>query len=117
MQHALPLLALQPLATIVNITSDAAKEAYPNWGAYGSSKAALEHLSRIFAAELEDTNVRVLVVDPGDMNTAMHRAAIPDADPATLADPRTVAKHVLRAIAGMNAQFERHTLSAAEAFA
>ena len=115
MQHALPLLAAQPLATIVNVTSDAAAQAYPNWGAYGSSKAALEHLSRIFAEELEGGNVRVLVVDPGDMNTAMHRAAIPDADPATLADPADVAKRILHAIAAMDAPFARTTISLAEA--
>ena len=115
MQHALPLLAAQPLGTIVNVTSDAAVQAYPNWGAYGSSKAALEHLSRIFAEELEGGNVRVLVVDPGDMNTAMHRAAIPDADPATLADPADVAKHILHAIATMDARFARTAISLAEA--
>ena len=51
--------------------------AYAGWGGYGSSKAALEHASRILAAELDGSGVRVLVVDPGDMNTEMHRLAEP----------------------------------------
>ena len=85
MQHALPLLRSSGGgATIVNITSDAAVEGYPSWGGYGASKAALEQVSRVLAAELNGSNVRVLVADPGDMNTQMHRDAIPDADPAEL---------------------------------
>ncbi|HEX7094719.1 MAG TPA: SDR family oxidoreductase [Acidimicrobiales bacterium] len=65
-------------ATVVAITSDAAVEAYETWGGYGSSKAALEHASRVLAVEQPD--VRVLVVDPGDMQTEMHRDAFPDED-------------------------------------
>jgi len=64
--------------TIVNVTSDAAIEAYAGWGGYGSSKAALEQLSAVFAAEHPD--VRVLVVDPGDMRTEMHQDAFPGED-------------------------------------
>ena len=64
--------------TIVNITSDAAVEAYEQWGGYGSSKAALEHLSAVLAAEQPE--LRVLVVDPGDMRTEMHQDAFPGED-------------------------------------
>jgi len=64
--------------TIVNVTSDAAVEAYEGWGGYGSSKAALEQLSAVLAAEHPD--VRVLVVDPGDMRTEMHQDAFPGED-------------------------------------
>ncbi|MDX2092857.1 MAG: SDR family oxidoreductase [Kofleriaceae bacterium] len=84
---------------IVHISSDAAVEAYPRWGAYGVSKAAQDHLSRILAAELEGTGVRVLAVDPGEMDTAMHAAAIPEADPATLARPANVAAAIVAMIA------------------
>ena len=76
---------------IVNVTSDAAINAYPTWGGYGASKAALEHLSRILAAELEGSGVRVVVVDPGDMNTAMHQAAEPGVDLSNLPGPERVA--------------------------
>ena len=81
--------------TVLNVSSDAAVEAYPTWGAYGASKAALDHLSRIWAAELEGTAVRVVSVDPGEMDTAMHAAAIPDADPAALARPEDVAAAII----------------------
>jgi NAD(P)-dependent dehydrogenase (short-subunit alcohol dehydrogenase family) len=80
---------------IVHVSSDAAVEPYPTWGAYGVSKAALDHLSKIWAAELAGTGVRVLAVDPGEMNTVMHAAAIPEADPATLADPADVARKLI----------------------
>lgn len=69
---------LKPNARIVNITSDAAFEAYEGWGGYGSSKAALAHWSRIFAAENLDW--RVYWVDPGDMQTQMHQEAFPNED-------------------------------------
>lgn len=112
MQHALRLMRRGPdPSTIVNITSDAGVEAYPGWGGYGASKAALEHISRVLAAELEGTPVRVLVADPGDMDTQMHRDAIPDADPADLRDPADSARDLLRAIAGMKEPFERVRLS------
>jgi NAD(P)-dependent dehydrogenase (short-subunit alcohol dehydrogenase family) len=70
--------ALLPDARIVNITSDAGVEAYPGWGGYGSSKAALEQLSAILAAEVGD--LRVYWVDPGDMRTQMHQDAFPGED-------------------------------------
>ena len=75
-QLAAPHLA--PNAAIVNITSDAGVEAYPTWGGYGASKAALEHASRVLAVERPD--LRVLVVDPGDMRTEMHQDAFPGED-------------------------------------
>jgi NAD(P)-dependent dehydrogenase (short-subunit alcohol dehydrogenase family) len=73
---ALP--ALPPGATVVNVTSDAGVEAYEGWGGYGSSKAALEHITRTFAAEHPE--LRFLAVDPGDMNTRMHQEAFPGED-------------------------------------
>lgn len=112
MQHALRLMRRgSGTATIVNITSDAGVEAYAGWGGYGASKAALEHFARVLSTELEDTQVRVLVADPGDMNTQMHRDAIPDADPAQLRDPADSARALLRAIAQMNEPFERVRLA------
>lgn len=81
---------------VVHISSDAAVESYPDWGAYGVSKAALDHLSRQWAVELRDTPVRVLSIDPGEMNTDMHRDAMPDADPDTLASPQHVARRIVR---------------------
>lgn len=65
-------------ATIINVSSDAAVEAYETWGGYGISKAALDHASRVLAAE--NPQWRVLSVDPGDMRTAMHQAAFPEDD-------------------------------------
>ncbi|HJU52047.1 MAG TPA: SDR family oxidoreductase [Acidimicrobiia bacterium] len=76
-QLALPLLR-RSQGTVINITSDAALEAYEGWGGYGSSKAGLEQLSRILAAE--ESGVRVYWVDPGDMNTQMHQEAYPGED-------------------------------------
>jgi NAD(P)-dependent dehydrogenase (short-subunit alcohol dehydrogenase family) len=84
---------------ILNVSSDAAINAYPAWGAYGASKAALHHLSRIWDAELTSEGVRVLSVDPGDMDTPMHALAIPDADRSTLKDPAVAAREILDVIA------------------
>src|ERR1043166_4802314 len=69
-------MALRGRGVMISITSDAAIEAYSGWGAYGVTKAALDHLTRIFATELHDTGVRFLSIDPGDMNTRMHAEAI-----------------------------------------
>lgn len=79
---------------VLAISSDASVVSYPRWGAYGVSKAGLDHLMRIWAAEMEGTGVRFLSLDPGEMDTEMHAAALPDADRATLADPRRVAERV-----------------------
>ncbi len=75
---------------IINVTSDAGQVGYPGWGAYGISKFGLEGMSQTWAAELEESGVRVNWVDPGDMNTAMHRAAVPDEDRSEWADPSEV---------------------------
>jgi NAD(P)-dependent dehydrogenase (short-subunit alcohol dehydrogenase family) len=76
--------------SIINITSDAGAIGYPGWGAYGISKFGIEGMSQTWAAELKESGVRVNYVDPGDMNTAMHRAAEPDEDPRQWADPSEV---------------------------
>jgi len=83
---------------IVNISSDAAVTPYETWGAYGASKAALHHLSHIWDAELAGEGVRVLSLDPGDMDTPMHAAAIPGADRATLQRPEDAAEGVIAAV-------------------
>lgn len=112
-RHALPMMRQSPNGTIVNITSDAGAEAYPTWSGYGSTKAALEHVSRVLSAEIESTPVRVLIADPGEMDTQMHRDAVPDADRATLRDPADSARALLQAIAQMRAPFERVRLAEA----
>jgi NAD(P)-dependent dehydrogenase (short-subunit alcohol dehydrogenase family) len=86
-------------AVVVNISSDAAINPYPQWGAYGATKAALRHLSAIWDAELAGEGVRVLSIDPGDMDTPMHAAAMPDADPSTLKRPEAAAREIADAIA------------------
>jgi NAD(P)-dependent dehydrogenase (short-subunit alcohol dehydrogenase family) len=88
-------MRLRRRGLVLLVSSDAAVAAYARWGAYGASKAALDHLGRIWAAELEGTGVRFLTVDPGEMNTAMHAEAIPEADPSTLADPAEVARRIV----------------------
>jgi NAD(P)-dependent dehydrogenase (short-subunit alcohol dehydrogenase family) len=93
-------MAVRGRGLVVHVSSDAAVAAYPRWGAYGVSKAAQDHLGRILAAELEGTGVRVVSVDPGEMNTRMHADAIADADPATLADPDDVARRLTALIVG-----------------
>ena len=85
-------------AVVLNVSSDAAVTPYPRWGAYGASKAALDHLGRIWAAELEGTGVRVLTVDPGEMDTRMHADAMPDADRSSLARPEEVAARIVALI-------------------
>jgi NAD(P)-dependent dehydrogenase (short-subunit alcohol dehydrogenase family) len=91
-------MALRQTGVIVNISSDAAVEAYPSWGVYSASKAALDHLTRIAAAEMADAGVRFLSVDPGEMDTRMHADAAPDADPAGLQSPATVAEKIVTMI-------------------
>ncbi len=86
-QLVLPQMRVRRRGVIINVSSDAGVEAYPGWGGYGVSKAALEHLSRVLAAEVAGMGIRVYIVDPGEMNTEMHRAAEPDADLAHLPPP------------------------------
>lgn len=76
--------------SIINVTSDAGIVGYPGWGAYGISKFGLEGMSQTWAAELEESGVRVNWVDPGEMNTEMHRMAEPEEDPAQWAEPASV---------------------------
>src|SRR6185312_8748831 len=83
---------------VMNISSDAALTPYPGWGAYGASKAALAHLSAIWHLELEGQGVSVIARDPGDMDTPLHRLAVPDADPATLLKPEASARELTRVI-------------------
>jgi len=83
---------------IANISSDAAVTPYETWGAYGASKAALHHLSHIWDAELGAEGVRVLSLDPGDMDTPMHAAAIPGADRAALQRPEVAAEGIIAAV-------------------
>jgi NAD(P)-dependent dehydrogenase (short-subunit alcohol dehydrogenase family) len=90
-------MALRGSGLVVHMSSDAAVAAYPRWGAYGVSKAAQDHLARTFAAELSGAGVRFLTIDPGEMDTQMHAAAMPEANRAALSKPDTVA----RAIVGM----------------
>src|SRR5215472_3531763 len=105
-QLVLPGMRERGDGVIVNVTSDAAVQAYPGWGGYGASKAALEHASKVLAAELEGSGVRVYVVDPGDMNTQMHRDAEPGVDLSNLPDPEAVAPAFVRLLDAA-APFER----------
>ena len=89
-------MILRGPGTVLNISSDAAVSAYPNWGAYSVSKAASDHLTRIWAAELAETRIRFLSLDPGEMDTAMHADAMPEADRTKLAIPAEVANRIIR---------------------
>jgi NAD(P)-dependent dehydrogenase (short-subunit alcohol dehydrogenase family) len=84
-------MRLRGRGLVVAVSSDAAVTPYERWGAYGVSKAALDHLARIWAAELRGSGVRVLSVDPGEMDTDMHAEAMPEADRSSLAAPADVA--------------------------
>jgi NAD(P)-dependent dehydrogenase (short-subunit alcohol dehydrogenase family) len=86
-------------AVVLNVSSDAAVNAYAGWGAYGASKAALRHMTAIWAEELRADGVRLFSVDPGDMDTPLHALAVPDADPATLKRPERAAAELIETIA------------------
>ena len=88
-KKALPAM-IERGGSIINVTSDAGQVGYPGWGAYGISKFGLEGMSATWAAELAEAGVRVNLVDPGEMNTQMHRDAEPDEDPAQWTDPSSV---------------------------
>jgi NAD(P)-dependent dehydrogenase (short-subunit alcohol dehydrogenase family) len=92
------LRELAPPAIVVNITSDAAVEAYEGWGAYGSTKAALEHASRVLA--VEHPELRVLAVDPGDLRTEMHQDAFPGEDISDRPPPESAVPGLLALIEG-----------------
>ena len=113
----LPSMLLSGQGTVVNISSDAAVNAYPTWGAYGASKAALDHMTRVWSAELADfrdgagtaveveaeseawprviRGLRIVAVDPGDMDTPLHEQAVPGADRSQLKTPETAARQLL----------------------
>jgi NAD(P)-dependent dehydrogenase (short-subunit alcohol dehydrogenase family) len=86
-------------AVVLNVSSDAAIEPYGGWGAYGASKAALRHMSRVWNEELQPLGIVVLTLDPGDMDTPLHAAAVPDADPSTFKRPAVAASELADAIA------------------
>lgn len=94
-QHVLRELS-DNAGAIINVSSDAAVEAYPGWGGYGASKAALDQVSAVLAAE--ETAVKVYAFDPGDMRTDMHQQAFPDEDISDRPEPATVVPGVLRLI-------------------
>lgn len=94
-----PSMLLNKSGVVVNISSDAAVSAYPEWGSYSVSKIGVDHLSRIFDEELKGEGVRFLSIDPGEMNTPMYFKAFPDADPESLKDPGESALKILTLIA------------------
>ena len=85
-------------AVVLNVSSDAAVNAYAGCGAYGASKAALRHLGAIWNEELAGEGVRFLSIDPGDMDTPLHALAVPDADRATLKQPDASAEELIAAL-------------------
>jgi len=89
-------MAVRGRGCVINVSSDAATEAYPSWGSYSVAKAGLDHLTRVWAAELED--LQFWSLDPGEMDTAMHAAALPESDPASLRRPEAVAEAIVSLI-------------------
>jgi NAD(P)-dependent dehydrogenase (short-subunit alcohol dehydrogenase family) len=100
--------------SIINLSSDAGVVGYPTWGAYGISKAALDHLTRTWAAELDGSGVRANSVDPGDMNTTMKRASEPDGDPTQWANPESVTPVFVYLAADASAAVNGQRISAQE---
>lgn len=94
-QEALPLLRDSPAGAVIDVSSDAAAEAYETWGGYGASKAALDHLSAVLGEE--EPGLRVWAVDPGDMGTDLYAAAVPD-DEDPRPEPARVVPAFLRLI-------------------
>ncbi len=92
-------MLLRGAGTIIHISSDAASEPYACWGAYSAAKAALDHMSRVWATETEGSGLRFLSIDPGEMDTQMHADALPDSDPASLASPHKVAAQIAHILA------------------
>jgi len=87
-------------AVVVNISSDAAVNPYSGWGAYSASKAALRHLTAIWAEEAKANGISFLSLDPGDMDTPLHALAVPDADPRKLKRPHDAAAEIVEALLG-----------------
>lgn len=88
-RRVLPAMLIQGEGSVINVTSEAGHVGYAGWGAYGVSKFAVEGLTKTWADELDATNVRINMVDPGEMDTEMHSLAVPDCDYA-LAKPDDV---------------------------
>jgi NAD(P)-dependent dehydrogenase (short-subunit alcohol dehydrogenase family) len=95
-------------AVVLNISSDAALNPYARWGAYGASKAALHHMSRIWEEESAAEGVHFLSLDPGDMDTPLHALAAPDSDPTTLRRPAVAACELIDAIGAALARPSEH---------
>jgi NAD(P)-dependent dehydrogenase (short-subunit alcohol dehydrogenase family) len=112
MQLVLPRMRAAGEGTIVNLTSDAGVQAYPGWGGYGVSKAALEHLSRVLAAEIAGSGIRIYAVDPGEMNTQMYRDASPGADLSSLPGPERAAARLVDLVEQETEPFGRFELHA-----
>jgi len=106
-QLVIPGMRARGEGVIINVSSDAGVNAYPGWGGYGASKAALEHLSRTLAAELDGSGIRVYVVDPGDMNTRMHRDAEPGVDLSQLPGPAVSAPAFVHLVENETAAYGR----------
>lgn len=106
----LPSMLLRGQGLVINISSDAAINAYAKWGGYAVSKAAVDHMTRIFDEELKNQGVRFLALDPGDMKTPMHFAAIPDANPENLRDPADSAHKIIQLISNQDFSQVRRTL-------
>ncbi|MGJ7913620.1 SDR family NAD(P)-dependent oxidoreductase [Neobacillus sp. LXY-1] len=88
-RRVIPVMIERNQGSIINVTSEAGHTGYASWGAYGISKFAVEGLTQTWADELSETNIRVNMVDPGEMDTEMHQLAVPDCD-YTLAKPEDV---------------------------
>src|SRR5262249_13847679 len=101
-------------AVVLNVSSDAAINPYPRWGAYGASKAALRHMSNIWDAELASEGIRFLSVDPGDMDTPLHAVAVPDADPSELKRPAVAARELADEITSVLSQLRTVQATPAE---
>lgn len=112
-QSALP--ALPAGGAVLAVTSDAAREAYPGWAAYGASKAAFEQIAHVLSAERPD--LRVYRVDPGDMNTAMQAAAFPGEDVSDRPPPETSVPGVVALLSAdlPSGRYEAHEVPAGEA--
>lgn len=106
-QLVLPQMRARGDGVIINVTSDAGVEVYAGWGGYGASKAGLEHMSRVLAEEVAGSGIRVYVVDPGDMNTEMHRFAEPRVDLSGLPGPEVSAPAFVRLVEDETTAFGR----------
>ena len=106
-----PYMKFNGWGLIVNISSDAAVNPYPNWGAYSISKAALDHLTAIWKEELVADSINFVSIDPGDMYTQMHLDAIPDSIIEELYDPQEVANQLLQFLIKDSFEKSRYTAS------